>query len=80
MKFGIMVPNDITHTRQLDTENGNNIWEKSIRKEVFNVVVAFDLLDTTNPHLQYPNILLTILFLMLNLTLLGKTVVLQEDT
>ena len=49
MTFGIMVPNDITHARQLDKENGNEFWEQAIRKEVSNVGIAFQLLEHDEP-------------------------------
>ena len=49
MKFGITVPNDITHARRLDKENGNELWEQAICKEVSNVGVAFQLLQHDEP-------------------------------
>ena len=44
MKFGSMDPNDITHARHLNKQNGNEFWEQAIRKEVSNVGIALQLL------------------------------------
>jgi hypothetical protein len=57
-KFGIKVPNTIAEARRLDAENGDNLWEKSIEKEMRNVRVAFKILDNTQNlpvgYLQIP--------------------------
>ena len=45
MKFGVQVPQDVAAARKLDKENGNNLWEQAINKELKNVIVAFKLLD-----------------------------------
>ena len=49
MKFGILIPDNIAHAIQLDTENGNKFWEKSIEKEVSNVKIALLLLEHDEP-------------------------------
>ena len=49
MKFGIIVPDDITHARRLHKENCNGFCEQAIRKEVSNVAVAFQLLEHDEP-------------------------------
>jgi hypothetical protein len=41
IKFGIKVPNTIAEARQLNRENGDDLWERSIEKEMKNVRVAF---------------------------------------
>ena len=44
-KFGIELPKSITDARRLDKENGNNLWEEAIRKEMKAVQVAFKILN-----------------------------------
>ena len=45
MKFGIEVPGSVDEARALDRINGNELWEKAIKKELKNVLVAFKLLQ-----------------------------------
>ena len=33
-KFGIQAPRSVKHALQLDIQNGNNIWEEAINKEL----------------------------------------------
>jgi hypothetical protein len=44
-KFGIKVPANIAEARALDAENGDDMWERSVEKEMKNVWVAFKILD-----------------------------------
>jgi hypothetical protein len=44
-KFGIKVPANIAEARALDIENGDDLWERSVEKEMKNVRVAFKILD-----------------------------------
>ena len=44
-KFGIVVPKTLEEARELDAENGNQLWEKATKKELNKVKVAFKLLD-----------------------------------
>jgi hypothetical protein len=32
--FGIEIPKNINHAREMDKENGNNLWQESIDKEL----------------------------------------------
>lgn len=43
--YGIEVPNSVKEARDLDTLNGNDLWQKSLDKELKNVLVAFKLLQ-----------------------------------
>jgi hypothetical protein len=44
-KFGIKVPANIAEARALDKENGDELWERSVEKEMKNVQIAFKVLD-----------------------------------
>ena len=44
-KYGIRVPRSVKDALSLDEENGNSFWIESIRKEMKNNKVAFDILD-----------------------------------
>ena len=44
-KYGIEVPRDVTHARELDRLNGNTLWMDALKKEMYNVGVAFEVLD-----------------------------------
>jgi hypothetical protein len=44
-KFGIKVPANIPEACKLDLENGDDMWERSVEKEMKNVRVAFKVLD-----------------------------------
>ena len=45
MKYGIKIPMSIAEAKNLDHENGNDLWEKAIDKETNGVRVAFQLLN-----------------------------------
>jgi len=44
-KFGIEVPTSIEHARELDKKNGNRYWQDAIAKEMYNISVAFEILE-----------------------------------
>ena len=44
-KFGIVVPMSLEEAKQLDIENGNDFWERAVKKEIDKVRVAFMLLE-----------------------------------
>ena len=45
LKFGIQVPSTYKEAIALDKENGNDLWQKAVDKELKNVIVAFQLLQ-----------------------------------
>ena len=45
LKFGVVVPDTYEEALQLDKENGNDFWQKSIAKEIKNVKIAFKMLN-----------------------------------
>jgi hypothetical protein len=44
-KFGIELPRSTNHARELDRVNGNNLWMEALQKEMFNVGIAFEVLE-----------------------------------
>ena len=44
-KKGIEVPRDLAHTEKINTENEHRFWQDSHDKEMFNVSVAFEILE-----------------------------------
>ena len=49
-KYGVAVPWSVEEAYALDTKNGNILWRNALDKEVSNLQVAFDILDTNcNP-------------------------------
>ena len=44
-KFGIKVPKPVEEALALDQGNGNDLWQKAIKKEMSTVKVAFKILD-----------------------------------
>ena len=63
LKFGVRVPNSMEEALQFDKDNGNDLWAKSIEKELKNVRVAFELLREGGRFLSVPNLSLIILYL-----------------
>ena len=45
IKFGVEIPNSYEEALALDRQNGNDLWERAINKELDKVRVAFKLLD-----------------------------------
>lgn len=46
-KFGIRVPDTVEEAIEIDTINGNTLWQDAIAKEMQNVYVAFDVHSET---------------------------------
>jgi len=44
-KYGVELPRDVDHARELDIKNGNSFWMDALDKEMYNVGVAFEILD-----------------------------------
>lgn len=44
-KYGIEVPTSLEHAKQLDKENGNTFWMDALRKEMYEVGIAFEILE-----------------------------------
>jgi hypothetical protein len=45
-KYGIEIPNNITHAHKIDEKSGNSFWRDAIAKEMLNVGIAFEVLPT----------------------------------
>jgi hypothetical protein len=45
-KFGIRVPKDITEANAIDKENENALWYDAVQKEMKNVMIAFDVMES----------------------------------
>ena len=44
-KYGIEIPRDVEHAHEIDLRNGNTMWRGTLKKEMYNVRVAFEILD-----------------------------------
>jgi hypothetical protein len=44
-KFGIELPTSINHARELDRLNKNKVWMEAPQKELFNIWIAFEVLE-----------------------------------
>ena len=44
-KYGIEIPRDVEHAHEIDSRNGNTMWRDAFKKEMYNVGVAFEILD-----------------------------------
>ena len=44
-KYGIELPRSVTHAYELDKQNNDTFWRDAIKKEMKNVLIAFELLD-----------------------------------
>jgi hypothetical protein len=44
-KYGIEVPSSVEHAYEIDKQLGNTLWRDAIQKEMFNVGIAFEVLD-----------------------------------
>ena len=44
-KYGVEILKDVHHTRELDKRNGNTMWMDTLAKEMFNVGIAFEVLE-----------------------------------
>jgi hypothetical protein len=48
-KFGVRMPKSVMEAFKLDEQNGNDLWWKSIEKEMGKARVAFERVDRTTP-------------------------------
>ena len=48
-KYGIEILHDVPHAIKIDTQNGNTFWRDAIKKEMFNVGIAFEILEDDEP-------------------------------
>ena len=48
-KYGVEIPTSVEHAHELDRRNGNTMWGDALRKEMYNVGVAFEVLDEGKP-------------------------------
>ena len=44
-KYGVKIPRDVKHAHKIDARNGNTLWRDALKKEMYNVGVAFEILD-----------------------------------
>ena len=44
-KYGVEIPRDVEHAHEIDARNGNTLWRDALKKEMYNVRVAFEILD-----------------------------------
>ena len=51
-KYGIKIPRDVEHAHEIDLRNGNTMWRDALKKEMYSVGVAFEILDEGShaPH------------------------------
>ena len=43
-KYGIEIPSNLANADNIDTHNGDTLWQKSVSKEMSNVKVAFEIM------------------------------------
>lgn len=44
-KYGVEIPTSVEHAYELDAKNGNTLWRDALKKEMFNVGIAFEVLE-----------------------------------
>ena len=44
-KYGIEIPTNVEHAFELDRKNGNNVWKEALEMEMYNIGVAFEILE-----------------------------------
>jgi len=44
-KYGIEIPTTVEHAYELDRKNGNTMWRDALQLEMYNVGVAFEILE-----------------------------------
>ena len=44
-KYGIEIPTSVEHAFDLDRKNGNNLWKDALEMEMYNICVAFEILE-----------------------------------
>ncbi len=50
-KYGIELPTSVKHAIEINSKNGNTLWQDALSKEMGNVCVAFEILG---PHMKVP--------------------------
>ena len=48
-KYGIEIPTSVEHAKKIDKKNNNTYWLDTIKKEMYNVSIAFEILDHDQP-------------------------------
>ena len=48
-KYGIEIPTSVEHAKEIDRANGNTLWMDALNKEMYNVGVAFEVLEDGVP-------------------------------
>jgi len=48
-KYGIEIPTSVEDAKRIDNINGNTLWMDALRKEMYNIGVAFEVLDEGAP-------------------------------
>ena len=48
-KYGIEIPTSVEHAMEIDQRNGNTMWRDVLALEMFNVGVAFEILEEDQP-------------------------------
>ena len=44
-KYGVKIPRDVKHVHEIDARNRITMWRDALKKEMYNVGVAFEILD-----------------------------------
>ena len=44
-KYVVEIPRDVKHAHEIDARNGNTLWRDALKKEMYNVGVAFEIQD-----------------------------------
>ena len=44
-KYGIEIATSVEHAFELDRKNGNNLWKDALKMEMYNIGVAFEILE-----------------------------------
>ena len=44
-KYGIEIPTSVEHAFELDRKNGNNLWKEALEMEMYNIGIAFEILE-----------------------------------
>ena len=44
-KYGIEIPTSVEHAFELDRQNGNNLWKDALEMEMYNIGIAFEILE-----------------------------------
>ena len=52
-KYGIRIPMTIKDAYKLDSENNNTLWRDAIRKQMKNVLIAFETQESSDPPRGY---------------------------